>query len=80
MKYISIRPKFKIRINYKSGISHDVWAWKFVFKQTSHGKECSWIIPAPYQPLHLNLEDVESVWQTGVKRWCLCTSDSKVFK
>lgn len=57
------KEKFRVRINYKSGISEELdvyefsvdkglWTWKAVNPETNH-------------PLIMGVDNVESVWQIG---------------
>ena len=75
------RTKFKIRVLYKSGNSHEFWATQF---NISKAGEWTWAaVTQTNNPIKLGVDDVEAVWQTGGKLniftwvWQLSTSPFK---
>lgn len=61
-------PIFKIRINYKSGHSEEMEALKFE-GETGPNLKFEWTQPegTVIRPIYMNMDEVESVWQVGVR-------------
>jgi hypothetical protein len=58
--------KYLLEVNYKSGIQKQFWVYKF---SISDG-EWSWTsVDSANSPIKLNVDEVESVWQVGLKRF-----------
>lgn len=58
-----IKPKFLIRINYKSGISEEFWTWKLDYKANANGvTSLTWMWAGGNKPAIMNLDQIESVW------------------
>ena len=56
-------PMFKIKVNYKSGTSHIIWASEF----SVSGGTYSWKCIDPHNDiLLLGVDDIESIYQVGV--------------
>jgi hypothetical protein len=57
----------KVRINYKSGISEEFWAWKLEITRNPNGgiSEIKWEFVSNIKPTFINVEEIESVWQVG---------------
>lgn len=55
---------FRIRVNYKSGISEEF----DVTECELNSQEMSWKTAGVVRPLRLNYDEVESVWQLSAKR------------
>jgi hypothetical protein len=62
-------PIFKVRINYKSGHSEEMEVLEFDFTSGSEGRKVNWKQPegTVIRPLFVNVSDIESVWQVGVR-------------
>lgn len=62
-----MREKFLIEVNYKSGIQKQFWVYKF---RINDG-QWTWdpVDPTNNSPILMNVDEVESVWQVGHKRW-----------
>lgn len=61
-------PVFKVRVNYKSGISEEFEVLTFAIETDRVGaKTYSWTTPTGQviRPVHFNADAVESVWQVG---------------
>ena len=59
-----MKPYFKVRVNYKSGIQEEFWCEKFSIK----GAQYSWTYADKgMNPIKIGVDDIESVWQVGVK-------------
>lgn len=58
-----MKPRYKITINYKSGIKMTVYADEFNIKRNSvHGlTSADWENLKP-RPLFLGIDDIESIW------------------
>lgn len=58
------KTKFKVRILYKSGNSHEFWVTEFNLSKA----QASWKSAHPVKrPLLLGLEEVEAVWQVDAR-------------
>ncbi len=61
-----MRTKYLIEINYKSGIQKQFWVYDF------KAKNGTWTWTSVHEdnkPVIMNVDEVESVWQIGYKRW-----------
>ena len=56
------RTKFRIRILYKSGNSHEFWCTKF---NISNGTWEWHAVTQSNYPIQLGVDEIEAVWQTG---------------
>lgn len=60
------RTKYRIEVNYKSGIQKRFWVYEFSIENGTwtwkHIDDCN-------KPILMNVDEVESVWQVGYKRW-----------
>lgn len=68
MKFYS---KFKIRIVYDSGYTHDFWVWKYAVKTGANGITHTWqSCSDKNKPVDIasKIEKIESVWQIGHKK------------
>lgn len=58
------KTKFKVRILYKSGNSHEFWATEFNFSKA----EASWKQANPAKrPVMLGVDNIEAVWQVEAR-------------
>lgn len=68
MKFPKIVTIFKVKVNYKSGISEVFECRKFSIE----GRKISWVCANNlYRPLDIafnSSEDIESVWQVGHRK------------
>lgn len=61
-------PKFKIRIVYKSGYTHDFWAWSFNIK-FGGDKEIQWhCVDDSNKPILIGVADIAAVYQVGFRQ------------
>lgn len=57
-------PQYLIKINYKSGISHQFWVYEF----SMNNQSCSWVaVDQLNKPLIIGFDNIESVYQIGIK-------------
>lgn len=55
---------FTIKVNYKSGISHTFDVTEFSIE----GNSLTWVsVDKQNKPVLLGVENIESVWQVGIK-------------
>lgn len=57
-------PVYKVRVNYKSGISEEFWAFNFEY-ENNHGAETyTWkkLHKSTSGPIQLNIDSVDSTW------------------
>jgi len=60
------RTRYQLEVNYKTGIQKRFWVYKFTI---THG-EWTWIsVSDSNKPIVLGVDEVESVWQVGYKRF-----------
>lgn len=68
MKLPELTTVFKVKVNYKSGISEVFECLEFSIK----GKNLSWkFFDQRYKPLDIafsSVDDIESVWQVGYRK------------
>lgn len=61
-----MRTRYLVEVNYKSGIQKQFWVYKF----SINDGEYTWqAVDDSNKPLLMNVDEVESVWQVGYKRW-----------
>ena len=63
------RPRYKVRVNYKSGISEDFWCFKFDIN--NGGDSFKWESCKVRRPLLLGVDNIESVYVLREKNWWL---------
>jgi predicted component of type VI protein secretion system len=73
-----IKPKFLVRINYKSGHSEEFWVWKFEFKINGDNKEFKWVSAGGNKPTYMNVSEVESVWCAKTRYWLFLGDESSL--
>lgn len=60
------RTKFKIRILYKSGNSHEFWCTTFKRENTGSGVTYSWqTVTQTNAPILIGVDEIEAVYQVG---------------
>ena len=61
-----MRTKYLIEVNYKSGIQKRFWVYEFEIKNGTY----TWQhVDDANKPMLMNVDEVESIWQVGYKRW-----------
>lgn len=59
------KTQFLIKVNYKSGISHEFWVYKF----SMDNYQCTWeAVDQSNKPIIIGYDNIESVYQIGVKK------------
>ena len=57
------KTQFKVRVNYKSGISEEFWCYGFTFRSG----EVTWTpVDDNKKPIFIGIEPIESVYQVGL--------------
>ena len=58
------RPRFKVRVVYKSGYTHDFWAYSF---RVQDGAKFTWeACDIGNQPVVIGVDEIAAVWQVDV--------------
>jgi hypothetical protein len=60
--------EFLVKINYKNGQSESFWVTSFSIEVNGGNREVKWRRSRNAQPLFLNVEEIQSVWQLK-HRW-----------
>lgn len=64
MNFNFMKVQYKVRVNYKSGIQEEFWCKNF---NINHGTWTWKSIDDNMKPIMINIDEVESVYQVGIR-------------